>query len=84
MKLFLKYWTMLILKVKKTQEMMKIFHLKNWYPIRMYVFETCMRWMEQQEDTTPQQVMLPQKLKNDASRKRCASLKQLSMTDFMQ
>ena len=26
-------------------------------------FETCMRWMEQQEETNPQQVMLLQKLK---------------------
>ena len=46
-------------------------------------FETCMKWMEQQEDTNPQQVMLLQKLKNDAARKRSANLKQLSMTDFM-
>ena len=46
-------------------------------------FETCMRWMEQQEETNPQQVMLLQKLKNDAARKRYASLKQLSMTDFI-
>ena len=37
-----------------------------------------MRWMEQQEETTPQQVMLFQKLKNDAAKKRPASLKQLA------
>ena len=42
-------------------------------------FNTCMIWMEQQEETTPQQLMLLQKLKNDAARKRSASLKQLSM-----
>ena len=39
--------------------------------------------MEQQEETTPQQLMLLQKLKNDAARKRSASLKQLTMNDFM-
>ena len=47
-------------------------------------FETCIRWMEQQEDTNPQQMILLQKLKNDAARKGSASLKQLSMTDFIQ
>ena len=31
--------------------------------------DICMRWMEQQEETTPQQVMLFQKLKNDAAKK---------------
>lgn len=46
-------------------------------------FDTCMRWMEQQEETTPQQVMVLQKLKNDATKKRSANLKQLSMNDFM-
>ena len=46
-------------------------------------FDTYMRWMEQQEETTPQQLMLLQKLKNDAARKRSASLKQLSMNDFI-
>ena len=45
--------------------------------------DICMRWMEQQEETTPQQVMLFQKLKNDAAKKRSASLKQLSMNDFV-
>ena len=46
-------------------------------------FDICMRWMEQQEETTPQQVMLFQKLKNDAAKKRSTSLKQLSMDDFV-
>ena len=36
--------------------------------------DTSMRWMEQQEETTPQQVMLFQKLKNDAAKQRSASL----------
>ena len=46
--------------------------------------ETCMRWMKQQEETNPQHVMLLHKLKNAAARKRSASLKQLSKTDFIQ
>ena len=38
--------------------------------------DICMKWMEQQEETTPQQVtpqqvMLFQKLKNDAAKKIC-------------
>ena len=45
--------------------------------------DICMRWMEQQEETTPQQVMIFQKLKNDAAKNRSASLKQLSMNDFV-
>ena len=45
--------------------------------------DICMRRMEQQEETTPQQAMLFQKLKNDAAKKRSASLKWLSMNDFV-
>ena len=45
--------------------------------------DTCMRWMEQQEEITPQQVMLFQKLKNDAAKERSASLQQLNMNNFV-
>jgi len=61
----IKYWAMLIWRVKKTQRMMKVLHFNNWYPIKdaFKALETCMRCMEQQEDTNPQQVVLLQKLK---------------------
>ena len=44
-------------------------HLVSSKEDALEALDICMRWMEQQEETTPQQVMLFQKLKNDATKK---------------